>query len=55
MLICSGIIFILFLFKIFLIRKYGVGDENMDIPSVLHVLLREKRPRSARGSMYLQN
>jgi hypothetical protein len=42
MLICSGIISIPLLFKIFLIRKYGVGDENMDVPSVSHVLLREK-------------
>ena len=41
-LICSGIISILLLFKIFLIRKYGVGDENMDAPSVSRVLLREK-------------
>lgn len=42
MLICSGIISILLLFRIFLIRKYGVGDENMEVPSVSRVLLREK-------------
>jgi len=50
MLICSGIISILLLFKIFLIRKYGVGGENMDVPSVSRVLLRKKGPRSVTGS-----
>jgi hypothetical protein len=42
MLICSGIISFLLLFKIFLIIKYGVGDENVEVPSVSRVLLREK-------------
>jgi hypothetical protein len=42
MLISSGIISILLSFKIFLIRTYGGGDENMDVPTVSRVLLRGK-------------